>query len=506
MNRVVSRGSAPPLLVASAAAVALSVAAWLMDIELPGATTAFVVGDVTAGLAFVGAGLLLRGALTQRLLVMLVGIVWLAGSVWAWAEGLHQGTLVIALAAHPTGHPRDRTGARLLVGAIVVGVAISVAVPGPLVVAVVLGIEAIGLWWVDLGAVVARRTYASVACLVLAATLGHAFWLSQSGLAVEPALYQGAMVVVAAGWVVASVMEGRGDDGLGARVLGEKGNQDVTGLGVVLAQMLRDPSLRIVAGEVTPAAGRGVELDGEVVATVLSASATLTDERIAGAIDEAVRLMVRHQRLRSADEARVRDLHAAGLRLIGAVDRERQSVQAGLADRVLEPLDTAMVALGTLTSNPNPHAGGLLATVGDSLALARAEIEGIVRGVAPFDLGHGRLAEALPRLFVDSPIPVIIDVAGHPRAAGTTEIALFYICREAVANAVKHAGATHIQVRLADTAPGVVLQVRDDGRGGADPDGSGLVGIADRAVALGATLHVESTQRGGTVLTVRIGV
>jgi signal transduction histidine kinase len=84
------------------------------------------------------------------------------------------------------------------------------------------------------------------------------------------------------------------------------------------------------------------------------------------------------------------------------------------------------------------------------------------------------------------------------------EASAYFIVAEALTNVVKHARATRAEVRATVDEHGVRVEVRDDGVGGADPEGFGLVGIADRVDALGGELRIESGDRGGTVLAARL--
>jgi signal transduction histidine kinase len=79
------------------------------------------------------------------------------------------------------------------------------------------------------------------------------------------------------------------------------------------------------------------------------------------------------------------------------------------------------------------------------------------------------------------------------------EEAAYYVVAEALTNAAKHSGAAAMRVDLTRTEKGVAVRVSDDGRGGADPSGPGLVGLADRILMLGGTLHVDSGPGGTTV-------
>ncbi|HEY5018181.1 MAG TPA: ATP-binding protein, partial [Streptosporangiaceae bacterium] len=96
-----------------------------------------------------------------------------------------------------------------------------------------------------------------------------------------------------------------------------------------------------------------------------------------------------------------------------------------------------------------------------------------------------------------------LDVTTNARFPEPIEIAVYYVASEALANAMKHARASSTQISLATRNGSLLLSVRDDGVGRADPArGSGLAGLADRVEALGGSLHVHSAAGAGTHITV----
>ena len=100
-------------------------------------------------------------------------------------------------------------------------------------------------------------------------------------------------------------------------------------------------------------------------------------------------------------------------------------------------------------------------------------------------------------------LPVDLDVLSE-RLPPDIEASAYFIVAEALTNVVKHARATQATVRAAADNGVLTLEVRDDGVGGADPDGHGLMGIADRVDALGGRLRIESTDGDGTVLAAQL--
>ena len=101
----------------------------------------------------------------------------------------------------------------------------------------------------------------------------------------------------------------------------------------------------------------------------------------------------------------------------------------------------------------------------------------------------------------------MLDIATHARFPEPIEVAAYYVACEALTNAAKHARASRIEVTLATSTDALLLSIRDDGVGGADPRrGSGLVGLADRVEALGGSIHVHSDAGDGTHIAVRLPV
>jgi signal transduction histidine kinase len=87
------------------------------------------------------------------------------------------------------------------------------------------------------------------------------------------------------------------------------------------------------------------------------------------------------------------------------------------------------------------------------------------------------------------------------------ETAAYYVASEALANAMKHARASHMEISLAARDGRLVLSIRDDGIGGADPArGSGLAGLTDRVEALGGSIHLDSAAGAGTHITVDLPI
>jgi signal transduction histidine kinase len=132
------------------------------------------------------------------------------------------------------------------------------------------------------------------------------------------------------------------------------------------------------------------------------------------------------------------------------------------------------------------------------------DLQQLARGLYPPALEEQGLAHALEDLLRDSPVPVSLTVSAHGLAREIAAAA-YYICAEALVNMAKYARATRGVMTLIVRDHRLIVDVSDDGVGGADPgSGSGLAGLADRIDALGGHLVVQSPTGAGTRLTAEL--
>jgi len=129
----------------------------------------------------------------------------------------------------------------------------------------------------------------------------------------------------------------------------------------------------------------------------------------------------------------------------------------------------------------------------------------IALGLHPAILAEGGLGPALKTLANRSPIPVELDVRIEGRLPEPVEVTAYYSVSEALTNAAKHAKASIVYVSADGRGETLIVVVRDDGAGGADPSGgSGLLGLKDRAEAIGGRISVQSPHGAGTMLRVEL--
>jgi PAS domain S-box-containing protein len=203
--------------------------------------------------------------------------------------------------------------------------------------------------------------------------------------------------------------------------------------------------------------------------------------------------------------ARKRDeeeLRRSRSRLVDAADAERRRLERNLHDGAQQRLVSLSLALRLAESklHADPAAAAtILGGAGEELAFALQELRELARGLHPAILTDRGLAPALETLAERASVPVEVEVDLDERLPGPVEVAIFYVVSESLANIAKHAGAAAATVRVAYSGNAVVVEVADNGVGGADDKlGSGLRGLSDRVAALDGRLVVESPAGGGT--------
>ncbi len=204
-----------------------------------------------------------------------------------------------------------------------------------------------------------------------------------------------------------------------------------------------------------------------------------------------------------------RELEASRQRIVEAQDDARRRLERNLHDGAQQRLVSLALSLRMaqekLRSAPD-SAEDLLESSRAELAQALEELRELARGIHPAVLTHRGLPEALEALAARTPLPVRLETPAN-RLPAPVEAAAYYVVSEAIANVTKYAGATEVRVHIAQLNGSALVEVTDDGIGGADPQrGSGLRGLADRLSALNGTLEVESPPGGGTCIRAEIPV
>ncbi|WP_229070939.1 sensor histidine kinase [Actinoplanes sp. DH11] len=207
---------------------------------------------------------------------------------------------------------------------------------------------------------------------------------------------------------------------------------------------------------------------------------------------------------RAAYESRIAELSHARAEVVAAVDAERRRIERDLHDGVQQRL----VALGMLLGQASRSAATvdrerlvtLVRQAHDEAADALVELREVAWRVFPAALDAGGLPAALEMVADRSAVPVTLDVDLGPQPLTAVETVAYFVVCEAVTNAVKHAGAGRIAVRVHRAGADLRVSVHDDGGGGADPAGGGLTGLARRVAALDGRFRVDSPAGGPTVV------
>jgi PAS domain S-box-containing protein len=208
------------------------------------------------------------------------------------------------------------------------------------------------------------------------------------------------------------------------------------------------------------------------------------------------------QALANADAREM--LAASRARIVEAGDAERRRLERNLHDGAQQRLVTLALQLRLVESQLDrdpAQARRELDAAGVQLREALEELRELARGIHPAVLTDRGLEPAVAALADRSPVPVHVVAVPDERLSPAVEAAAYYIIAEAITNVAKYASASHVAVTVRRGEESALVEVVDDGVGGADPAaGSGLRGIADRVEALGGRLHVTSPPGEGTTI------
>ena len=423
--------------------------------------------DAAVGLGFVVIALVLTSApFAMRVWWAAVGAAWWFGDIEPFRL-VHQGVLVGALVCYPTGRPRGR-GQSVLLG---IGGLMAL---GPLGQA---GSAAGFLMTAALGSrglIFARLTAFMLGLWLAGSFLWSSAWPSSYPPSRALVGYEVILLFVALTLPLGLWVDTRRRASLTNQVLADD-NGGLSGLEAALRRALGSGTLRLTR-------------DGDNVVVEGLGS---VDAETAAAVDRAVSLTVAHEHATAAAARQLHELEAARARLLNAADAERARAVHSLHDQ-LSALRHCHVSVAGFPD------------IAHEIEAAEADIERIVAGFAPEDLGGGGIGSALASLCARHPSPVRLEVDEHAGGGLGAETALFYACSEALANTAKHARADLVVVKLEAAGDSLVLTVTDDGVGGADPGGTGLETLMDRLATIGGSMRIDSRAGLGTRLVARV--
>ena len=253
-----------------------------------------------------------------------------------------------------------------------------------------------------------------------------------------------------------------------------------------------------------------VELEGRRVGAIVHDRSLCEDPELLRSVAAAAGLAMENERLQAKLRARVEELRASRTRIVEAGTNERRRLERNLHDGAQQRLValslTLRLAQGKLHSDPE-RANELLDGAHQELTFALSELRELARGIHPAVLSDRGLGAALEALAGRAPVEVDLAEIPRDRLPEPIEAAAYFVVAEALTNVVKYAHASQATVRVMRRNGHAVVEVADDGIGGADPDrGSGLRGLADRVSALDGSMSLDSPAGAGTRLRAEIPV
>jgi signal transduction histidine kinase len=304
-------------------------------------------------------------------------------------------------------------------------------------------------------------------------------------------------------------------------------NGDAAHLRAALRRALGDPSLTIafwlpeygmyadVEGNelILPEENRSVAItlleraDGSRVAALMHDPSLAQEGDRLREVAAAASMALENARLQAELRANLEELRGSRGRVIEAADFERRRLERDLHDGAQRRLVTLSMSLGMLEHrlDGDPEARALVTEARREAAGSLQELRDIAHGIHPAVLTSHGLAVALESLVATAPVPVGVAVELEERLPSTAEVAAYYLICEALTNTAKHAHASSASVAVRREPDRVVVEIDDDGVGGADTaGGSGLRGLADRVEALEGSLRVVSLAGEGTHLRAEI--
>lgn len=287
-----------------------------------------------------------------------------------------------------------------------------------------------------------------------------------------------------------------------------------------LARALNDPSLTVAYwlpqyGAWADPRGRRVELpdgnaarsittidrDGDHLAALIHDPELDQEPELLAAVSAAAAIALENGRLQAELRARLEELAESRGRVIAAGQQERKRLERNLHDGAQQRLIALSLELGRLGDRLGDDADARrqVDEARAQIAVSLDELRDVARGLHPAVLTSHGLEVALQSLAATSPVPVRLQVDVEDRLDEAIEVAAYYVVSESLANIGKHARARSATVAVTRSGGTLIVEVVDDGIGGADTErGSGLRGLADRVEAVGGHLRVWTASARGT--------
>ena len=246
-----------------------------------------------------------------------------------------------------------------------------------------------------------------------------------------------------------------------------------------------------------------IDRDGRHVAAIVHDRALAEHAETVRAAGAATALLLENQRLDAELRAHIVELRASRARIVEAGDTERRRLERNLHDGAQSRLVTLALSLrlGRAGFEDGSPAATLVDAAIDEVRESLSELRELARGIHPPVLSERGLDPALRVLAARAPVPVQVVGRLDGRLPEAVETAAYFVVSEALTNVVKYADAQNATVRVEHSNGHLVLEVSDDGVGGASVDGgSGLRGLADRVAAVGGGFDLTSPPGGGTRL------
>jgi signal transduction histidine kinase len=310
-----------------------------------------------------------------------------------------------------------------------------------------------------------------------------------------------------------------------AELFGELGTLRGVRLEEGLAKALGDPGLVLayrVPDERAYLDGRGqpvtlpapgddraaapVERDGRELAMLVYDTSLDDDPELVAAVAGAAAITLDDARLQAESQDQLAELRASRERVVSVGDEERRRLERNLHDGAQQRLVSVALQLRVIQGrvSDDPAVVEALKSAGEELSRSMQELRELARGIHPAVLNHGMKA-ALDSLASRAGVATTVSFESSDRLAEPIELAAYFVACEALANVGKYAHASRATVRVSRRDGHAVIEIADDGVGGADmAAGSGLQGLADRVAALDGTLCILSPPGAGTVVTAEL--